>query len=63
MNIQKIFLVIGVAWIFLLTGMAMAAVGQVPDNPLEPYPSYMPFLIFFVVVVPFVCGYMAGRQE
>lgn len=67
-NMNKIntYLLCGVAYIAIITGMMLGEVGELPEsvpaNP-EPYSFYLPVNGFLLVAIPFVLGILAGRKH
>ena len=57
MNLE---LLIGVAWISFITGVAFESVGSIAK--CEPFPWYTPILILCAIGMPFVLGILAGRK-
>lgn len=57
------YFIIGVIYITLFTGMALADVGELPNNCNEPYDYWIPSAIASGFAVPFVLGYFAGKNN
>ena len=53
----------GVGYICFMVGMAWAAVGTMPEQPAEPFGWNIPLLMLLVTAVPFVAGFLAGRNS
>jgi hypothetical protein len=56
-------LIIGTAYIAGWTGIAIGDVGQVPKDPMAPYPEWLPILMFISFGIPFVLGILASRNK
>ncbi len=53
---------IGVTYIAFMTGLSWAKVGQL-SGPSEPYPWYLPLTVLAFCLVPFVLGFLSGRNS
>ena len=51
------------AYIFFVVGITAGAVGDMPRQPPEPFPFYLPFLVFGMMAIPAILGYTAGKDE
>jgi hypothetical protein len=57
---SKTALILGVAFICIMTGIAIGSVGQLPKTCGDPYTASLPFKMFAVMAFPMLCGYIAG---
>lgn len=52
---------IGVAWIFFMTGFAFESIGKLPT--CNPFEWHIPIVVFVALASPFILGYLAGRES
>jgi len=52
-----------VAYIAVITGMAISSVGDMPKTPAEPFTGSLVLLMFLLLVIPAVLGYLAGKDD
>lgn len=55
--------IICIAYIAFITGMAVSAVGRMPESPPEPYSWWLPLAILSIMIAPATTGYLAGRDD
>ena len=56
-------LILGVAYIFFITGMVVGEVGNIPECTNEPYDYWFPVKIFFIFGGMFFWGWLAARDH
>ena len=59
---KNVELIMCVAFIAFHVGLAAASVGKMSEMS-EPFPWYLPLLVFGVTGTPAVLGYLAGRRN
>ena len=52
----------GVAYIASITGLAMGHVGQM-SGTAAVYPWWLPIVVCFTILTPFILGYRAGKNK
>lgn len=57
------YVLAGVAYIMLWTGVAIAYVGRIPECSNEALSWYFPLQMMLAFGVPFVLGYLGGRKS
>lgn len=54
--------ILGIAYITIMIGLAWGNVGQM-SGPPKPYPWWLPFSMLAICGVPFILGYLAGKNS
>lgn len=55
--------VLGIAFIVFMTTIALVTVGEMPKQPPHPTPWWVPLMMLGVTGIPFLCGFLAGRDR
>lgn len=55
------YIILGIMWIVLWVVESILMVGQTYEGGI--YPNYLPFYMLFMLMFPFVMGYLGGKLQ